>query len=110
MSNKAEKITFIVQNMNIFNHFIIIAAVCLFVFQSDSAQKAGATSASEIKADLMIKNINIIDVKTGKVKHSVDVVIGPLCQHTISAVSRLVVAKKREFFLTVFYEFAETAG
>jgi len=76
MSNKAaEKITFIVQNMNIFNHFIILVAVCIFVFQSVSAQKSAVNSAREIKADLMIKNINVIDVKTGKVKHSVNVVI-----------------------------------
>jgi imidazolonepropionase-like amidohydrolase len=62
--------------MNIFNHFIIFAAVCLFVFQPASAQKAtAAPSTGEIKADLLIKNINVIDVKTGKVKHSVDVVI-----------------------------------
>lgn len=54
--------------MNILNHFITLVAVCLFVFQPASAQKATATSAREIKADLMIKNINVIDVKTGKVK------------------------------------------
>jgi imidazolonepropionase-like amidohydrolase len=61
--------------MNIFNYFIILVAVCLFVFQSASAQIAAATSTREIKTDLMIKNINVIDVKTGKVNHSVNVVI-----------------------------------
>lgn len=62
-------------NFNPINRFIILVALCLFVFQSASAQSAAAPSAGEIKADLMIKNINVIDVKTGKIKHSVDVVI-----------------------------------
>lgn len=49
------------------SRLIILFAFCLLAFQSASAQ--------EIKADVIIKSTNVIDVKTGKINKSVDVVI-----------------------------------
>lgn len=57
------------------NRFFVVFALHLLILQTAPARDAAAPRVGEIKADLVIKNINVIDVRTGKVRYSVDVII-----------------------------------